>query len=257
MITRTAATVLRVSPYSSTSHIVTWLTRDHGRIGTVVKGACRPRSPFLGQYDLFYTCELLYYEKERNGLHIAKACSPLSIRMELRTDWKAFAYASYVCGVILHISVPGGHQEEVFGLAQTVLDRLCLRGAEPQVLFWFEQRLVALLGLGPKLGMCAACNARFRQGQKTTFSAARGGLLCGKCACELPQEAVWPVSPDVRAILARWQEADGAHIPAATRCSSRQLLAIRRILGMFLAYHLDLIPQCRLIALEMANAANR
>jgi len=256
VIAQTASVVLRVSPFSSTSHIVTWLTPAYGRLSTVVKGACRPKSQFLGQYDIFYTCELLYYKRERNGIHIAKACSPIQTRQELRSDWRAFAHASYMCGLILRVSVPGGHHGEVFELAQTFLDHLCSRGAEPQVLFWFEQRLMGVLGMAPQLGKCAACDAAIAERRTTTFSAARGGLLCSTCSRGLPEQSIIKLPPDVRAILARWQGADSPHIAAATRCSPRQLLVIRRVLGIFLTYHLDVTPQCRAIALDIARSTD-
>ncbi len=84
MIARARAIVLRVFPYSNTSRVVSWLTADHGRVATLIKGSQRPKSLFLGQYDLFYTCELLFYRHERDGLHIARECTPLTRRDRLR-----------------------------------------------------------------------------------------------------------------------------------------------------------------------------
>ena len=80
-ILKTDALALRVSPFSRTSHVVRWLTASHGTIATLVKGACRPKSRFLGQYDTACTSELLFYERAGNGLHIAKECCLLEPRL--------------------------------------------------------------------------------------------------------------------------------------------------------------------------------
>jgi len=73
MILKSPAIVLRFNPFANTSRVVVWLTRDHGKLATLVKGAQRPKSPFLGQFDLFYTCELLFYARaDRQRAHIAR-----------------------------------------------------------------------------------------------------------------------------------------------------------------------------------------
>ena len=67
-IIKTHGIVLSIHPWSQTSHVVTWLTPDHGPVTTLVKGAVRPKSAFLGQYDLNYTCEIVYYADTRRVL---------------------------------------------------------------------------------------------------------------------------------------------------------------------------------------------
>ena len=57
------ATCLSIVPWSRTSHVVVWLT-PAGKVTTVAKGAVRPKSWLLGQYDLNYTCDILYYARE-------------------------------------------------------------------------------------------------------------------------------------------------------------------------------------------------
>ena len=54
-IIKTQGIVLSIHPWSQTSHVVTWLTPDHGPVTTLVKGAVRTKSAFLGQYDLSAT----------------------------------------------------------------------------------------------------------------------------------------------------------------------------------------------------------
>ena len=53
---------------------------SEGPVTTVVKGAVRPKSAFLGQYDLNYTCEIVYYSRAKGELHALRECSPLSTR---------------------------------------------------------------------------------------------------------------------------------------------------------------------------------
>ena len=91
---KTEAICLSVTPWSRTSHVVAWLT-PAGRVGTVVKGAVRPKSAFLGQYDLNYTCEVVYYARAKGDLHALRECVPLDRRDALREDYAALALAGY------------------------------------------------------------------------------------------------------------------------------------------------------------------
>ncbi|MFN2352493.1 MAG: DNA repair protein RecO, partial [Kiritimatiellia bacterium] len=84
MIVRTKALVLRVVSFSETSQVVTWLTPGLGKLTTLIKGALRRGSPFQGQYDLFYTSELIYYERRQSEIHVAGECAVLKHRPQLR-----------------------------------------------------------------------------------------------------------------------------------------------------------------------------
>ena len=90
---KTPAICLRISPWSKTSHIVTWLTPS-GKVTTLVKGAVRPKSAFLGQYDLNYECEIVYYAKERGEMHAIRECSIIDMRENLRGEWRLLAMAA-------------------------------------------------------------------------------------------------------------------------------------------------------------------
>lgn len=91
---RSRAICLSIAPWSHTSHIVTWLTPG-GRVATAAKGAVRPKSWLLGQYDLNYTCDVLYYARARGEVHALRDCAPLNCRDALRGDFRALALAGY------------------------------------------------------------------------------------------------------------------------------------------------------------------
>ena len=253
MIEKTEALVLRTNPFSKTSRIVTWLSPDFGKVVTVIKGSCRPKSAFLGQYDLYYTCELVFYTRNRDGIHIAKECFPLEIRPAFRTDWRAAACASYVSDLLCLVSLQDHNQRELYELAISCFDFLCSPDREKQrLLFWFEIRLAKFLGLSPQLSNCAACGNPIQPAYPVVFSASLGGVLCPQCP-HRSEDRLIPVGRDVLAILKQWQGISSARSARVTHCSEEQRAALKIILGTFLKYHLDRAPESRYRAFQIVE----
>ena len=251
MIKKTQAIVLRYYPFSNTSRIVSWLTSESGKIATLVKGSQRPKSFFLGQYDLFYTCELVFYARERTGVHIARECAPLKTRDRFRSDWKATAAASYLSDLLFRVSPPDAPHHDLFGLLDSGLDHLAARGAVASFLFWFELKLLGVLGLAPRLQHCLNCAQDLKPGaHRSKFSYSRGGILCSACA-GTGTEGSLPIAPDILAILTGWQRARSSQAALSTQCTTWQLGEIEKLLGLFLSYHLDTALPSRGIALDM------
>ena len=59
---RAEGIVLRKQPVTESSLIVTWFTREHGKLKTLAKGARRPKGPFQGKIDLFTGTRLYFYQ---------------------------------------------------------------------------------------------------------------------------------------------------------------------------------------------------
>lgn len=251
MINKTEAIVLRWYPVSETSRVVSWLTPDHGRLATLLKGALRPHSAFLGQYDLFQTCELLYYARPHEGLMITREVCPLRSRSRLRTDWRACGVASYLCGLVGRITPPEAAQAELFHLLNEALDELAGEGASAPLLFWFELRLLEVLGLAPRLQRCLDCGREAQPGrQPGGFAPIRGGWLCPAC---YPRDAAdhLPLLPDVLALLTSWQRAPSSRSARTTRLTARQQAEVERILASFMVHHLEQPLTGREIALDL------
>ena len=254
MIEKTTAIVLRYAPSGETSRVVTWLTPSHGRVATILKGALRPKSWFLGQYDLFYTCELLYYHRLDRTLYLAKECAPLKLRAGLRHDWRAAALASYWSDLAGRVSPAQAPQRALFNWLEQGLDTLVTQGADLGLCAWQELQLLHGLGLAPRLTTCIGCHTPLtRSGAPcgpAAFSSARGGLLCAACARHDRTEAL-PVPVDIQTILRRWQDAPTPAAARRIRCSASQTAALNRILGEFMTYHLDLALPSRSIAMDI------
>ena len=263
MIIQTKAIVLQIRPWSQTSHMVTWLTPDHGKIVTSVKGACRPKSAFLGQYDLFYTCDLLFYRREHEGIHAIRECTPVALREPLRRCWRHAAVAAYLADLTARVSV--GQQESLafFSLLTQTLDRL----ASPQtsdlclLLLWYETHLLRLLGLMPDLTTCPHCHTPDRFWLR--FSLPSGRFLCPHLAQSQPGESSLALHRHVRDLfLDLNNQAVSAPLPEQVQdpfaskkkaVSANLLLGLSRFLGMFITFHLDVPSAVRRVTWEMLD----
>ena len=258
MIEKTEAIALRVSPFAQTSPVVSWLTPARGKIATLSKGACRPKSPLLGQYDAFYTCEILYYQAARADLHVLKECSPLDARPRFRADWRAAFSASYLCGLVSSVSLPHHRQPEIYRLLRIILDFLCRHGGSHQAVLWTELELAHALGFAPRLRACATCGRSLGQADSARFSIARWGLLCARCARH--ENNGIALTADAVSILRAWQAAPSPHAARNTKLSPPQAAQLRDLLGLFLNYHVHprIIGESRRITFQMLRhtAAN-
>lgn len=250
MIEKTRALCLRLAPFGNTSHVVSWLTEDYGLRSTVIKGARRPKSPFLGQYDLYYTCELLFYRRERSGAHIARECFPLAPRQRLRENWRAAAVASYLCDLFLGGHGVGNGDGAGFETLETALDALDAGRPPIEVMLWCETRLLCLGGWAPRLEACEAC---LREGRRNArrFSLSEGRLVCDHAPRNGGSEDTVAMPESVRARLEAWKKSPV--FPEETAPGTEDLLGVRRFLGMFLAVHQEPSGEVRVKTLELLS----
>jgi recombinational DNA repair protein (RecF pathway) len=219
------AICLAVYPWSRTSHIVSWLT-PAGPVKTVVKGAVRPKSAFLGQYDLNYTCQIVYYLQSRGSLHALRECVPVKLRTDLRGSFRALALAGYVRALTGELASGGFDAPGWFALADETLD---LIERPPQglslleLMLRFDLRAMAAAGVRPDF------SGYDRQAAWSAFSVASGSFEAegsGRLMRVDREVAEWLNRP----------------------CSggSRQiLLDAARVIGVFYQFHLDCAVEAR------------
>lgn len=234
------ALVLRWFPVTDSSRVVVWFTARHGRISTLIKGSQRPKSWLLGQYDLFYTCELLFYAKASEDLHLIRECSPLAARSGLRRNWRACAAASYVADLLYRISPPLATAGEIYRLAVEVLDQLHLGRESPALLYWFELKMLADLGLAPNL---------HAEGAGPWVFDFQEGRLCP--ADHAKNSGALPLSAGTLSVLRSLTAIPVAEKSTRLRLQPDQVREITRMLDAFAQWHLDLHLASRFRAMEL------
>ena len=217
---KSEAICLEMHPWSRTSHVVEWLTPD-GTVTTVVKGAVRPKSAFLGQYDLNYTCEIVRYARLKNGVCALRECAPLERRDGLRGDYRGLALAGWFRRLAAELAPSGPDCRAWYAALSSALssispaDTLSQRLAK---LLGFELKVLDLLGLTPDL---------VRE---------EGAFL-------LRGERRIPVSSEVAACLRN---------PRVEK-KSKILLDAARVIGVFYTFHLDCASDVRRVVLRMIS----
>lgn len=218
---KTTAICLRISPWSRSSHIVEWLT-PLGIVTTAVKGAVRPKSAFLGQYDLNYTCEIIYYPGKGQGLHPLRECTPLEFRERLRGDFRAMALAEYERYLTSKLSPGGSEARSWYELLACSLDFIAARQSENAELLAemidFELKILDLSGISPRLE--AQSGSLRLQGERAVF-----------------------IAKDVAKCLENPKKEKNLKI----------LLDTARVIGVFYVFHLGLSSAVRRSVIQMIN----
>lgn len=140
--------IMRLTKLTETSLIVHWFTADAGLIKTVAKGARRPKSPFAGRIDLFFTGALQWVPSRSGELHALRDVVPGATRPGIRKHYHATLLAAYFCRLLEH-AVERDHPEpELYDLLRRALDHIDEAGPSLRALKHFENELTRHLGLG-------------------------------------------------------------------------------------------------------------
>lgn len=146
---RAHGVILRVRPLTESSLIVHWLTPEFGRLATVVKGARRPKSSFLGKLDLLISADLSFQRSRRSELHTLREVMVTDRRTEVATQLQALRVAAYAVHCIEQATETDTPIPDVYELFVALLRYLGSRPPSTRAVYAFELKLLACLGLEP------------------------------------------------------------------------------------------------------------
>jgi DNA repair protein RecO (recombination protein O) len=134
-------------PFQNSDLIVTWLTKDHGRIKTIAKGALRPGSPYQGRMDLYYQCEIQFISKNKSDIDTLKEVDLKQPHLGLRRDYKILQVLHYFSEIIESLTEPRTPIEPYYDLFYKALKYLNEKELRPELIERFEKRALHLAGI--------------------------------------------------------------------------------------------------------------
>jgi DNA repair protein RecO (recombination protein O) len=197
--------------YRGTGRVLTFYTRDRGRIEAVAQGVGKPGSTLAASAELFALSDLLI--AEARGLDRVSQARVTEAFEPLRRDPLAFGYAGLLCELVAHATPPDEPMPHIFDDLVEAL-RLLAQGEEAQpVAAAAAWRILGALGVVPDLRACARCGADVPGA--TVYLADEGGVVCEACftAADGAAEVSVPVSPPLRSLTETLASMPLARVP--------------------------------------------
>ncbi len=113
--------VLRTYPFRESDLIVSFFTRDQGKLRGVARRARRPKSSFGSGLERLSLVNLSYSQKETRELVNLNSCDLLQSQFDLLKDFDASVALDYVAEICEHMLPPHEPNERFFRLITTVL----------------------------------------------------------------------------------------------------------------------------------------
>ena len=247
MATRVSeALVLRTYPLKEADLIVSFLTRDQGKLRGVAKRARKPKSSFGAGLERLSHVRMAYFQRETRELVNLDSCELIRSQFDLGSDYRAGVALDYLAEVseqLLPAAEPG---EKFFRLLLAVLDFLrtaAETGDEGRVwraATYFSLWAVRLSGLLPELHACLGCGSYLddpEAPERAFFSRGRAGLVCGHCRGALGSGG-WELSVESRGIAGDMLRAPVAQL-AKTDWGQGTAADLRRFLTQQIESHVE------------------
>jgi len=148
VITKTDIIVFRKVDYSESSIIATVLSREHGKIALMVRGARKPKSKFSGMIQPGNLLKAIYYYKaSRNVQTLSEASYDYRLKT-ISVDIEKMALSTSALELIAQLVHENEVNEPVFEFTRNFLEWLDVQESINRNIFPYLQiRLAFLLGL--------------------------------------------------------------------------------------------------------------
>jgi len=170
------AVVLRTWPVHEADLVVSFFTRDYGKMKGVAKSALKSRKRFGGALEPMTVARAWFAERPKQDLVRLDQLEIIRSPLSAPVDQIRMTVLSLFAEVLEEALPDHDPQETVFRLIASVLEQTTVE--QPWMpLTYFELWMTRLLGLLPDLAHCIACGEALVAGE-TSFNADADGLFC-------------------------------------------------------------------------------
>lgn len=180
-LVKTTAIVLRSRKWGDADRIVTFYSKDRGKIRGVARGARRPKSRFGAALEPFSLCRLNLFEKSGDSLFRISHTDLVRSSLKLRESLSLIDSAARMVNVVAAITPDGDPDPLLFDTLEQGLASLHESEDPTFTALLFQIRLLGVTGFRPQTDHCATCGKTQFIGEPQ-FSPVAGGLVCLSCA---------------------------------------------------------------------------
>jgi len=179
-IVKDRAVVLKTYPYGESSVVAVALTRSHGKVRLLAKGARRMKSALQGSLMTGSVAEIVFYWRPERGLQLLKEIETVGPYEASLGDLERLCLFQAGLEIVDRAVVESESDERAFDLLESFM-RLLSAAADPWTLFYaFEIGVLKLAGSFPATVSCAHCR-RALEGEAFSIDPASGLVSCTSC----------------------------------------------------------------------------
>ncbi|MHB8138867.1 MAG: DNA repair protein RecO [Smithellaceae bacterium] len=179
---KTTGFVLKSLSYGESDLIVTFYSREFGKVNGIAKGAKRSKKRFANVFEPFSMTNIIFSRKNRDALAFIESCDIIDHYSLIRQDLEKTLTASYFIDLTDHFSSEGKANENLFSLLADFLALLTRENVSDTAIRFFEMRLLKITGFEPALTACVRCKTPVANGGTYYFFPKEGGIFCAACA---------------------------------------------------------------------------
>ncbi len=221
------AVCLRCWDYSETSQTVSLLTREHGMVRGIAKGAKRPNASFSGSFDPLTEGQIVAILKPGRDLALLTAWHLVNAHRALRQDLAANRASLYMADLTHRMLTDHDPNPEVYDALAAALARCVRVGESARALLVFQWQILAACGYRPEVHRDVVTGVELDEGGEAIgFSPQVGGTVA-----DSGQPDRWRVRPETIMLLRSLETGsaldDDASLGRANRllaCYARELL---------------------------------
>jgi DNA repair protein RecO (recombination protein O) len=145
------AFVLRSYPFKEADLIVSFFTRDQGKLRGVARRARRPKGGFGSSLERLSQIRLSYYQRENRELVTLDNCELIRSQFDLSSNYEAGIALDFMAEVAEQLLPPSEANDRFYRLIAAVLDDVHRRGETWMAVLYFSVWAVRLSGFLPDL----------------------------------------------------------------------------------------------------------
>jgi DNA repair protein RecO (recombination protein O) len=202
------AFVIQSYPLQESDLIVSFLTRDFGKMRGVAKRARRPKSPFGSGLERLSRVRMSFFQRENRELVSLDSCDLLQSQFALISDYQAGVALDFLAEISEQLLPPAEPNEKFFRLMAAVLEqmRAPAPGSAWLATTYFALWALRLSGMLPDLHVCLGCGGWLDDPDapsRAFYQRERNGLFCPHCRRDMGIGGASELSLSSRAIAAR------------------------------------------------------
>jgi DNA repair protein RecO (recombination protein O) len=254
------ALLLRSVDFGESDRIVHFLTRDHGRLTAIAKGARRSRRRFPGTLDVFNRLTIEGRLKPRASMAFLERARLIDAFLGIRVDLARYALASFLVEMLDRLSPEGLEGSEATRLYDFAVESLELIGGakrpDARLRVWLELRALDALGLRPEFGRCVRCGrppgAKLDGKHRVSFFVPDGGIVCTACGHAL--DGLISIDLGTLRKLEEGMQVEAAAL-ADLDLDAQSLAQAERLVFRFQRFHVGVELRSERFLAEMLSAA--